>query len=100
MSHRPQYCSNNDSGNCIDGSKTLREGIPFLGGHRFFALEPLMRQAGVDLAFWAHEHSYERLFPTFASKVYKGSEEEPYTNPGATVHIITGSAGCKENHDG
>nr|KAG5704433.1 hypothetical protein BaRGS_024288 [Batillaria attramentaria] len=32
------------------------------------------------------------------SIVYNGSFEEPYTNPGAPVHIITGSAGCQENH--
>ena len=24
---------------------------------------------------------------------------EPYTNPGATVHITSGSAGCREKHD-
>ena len=24
----------------------------------------------------------------------------PYTDPGATVHLVTGSAGCREKHDG
>ena len=28
-----------------------------------------------------------------------GSVAEPYTNPRAPVHIITGSAGCQEKHD-
>lgn len=32
-------------------------------------------------------------------KVYNGSKEEPYRNPGAPVHIITGSAGCKEGRE-
>ena len=32
-------------------------------------------------------------------KVKNGSLSEPYTNPGAPVHIITGSAGCQEKHD-
>ena len=27
-----------------------------------FALEPLLYEYGVDLAIWAHEHSYERLW--------------------------------------
>ncbi|XP_077560900.1 acid phosphatase type 7-like [Haemaphysalis longicornis] len=31
--------------------------------------------------------------------VYNGSAENPYTNPGAPVHIITGSAGCQEKLD-
>ncbi|KAI7804956.1 putative iron/zinc purple acid phosphatase-like protein-like, partial [Triplophysa rosa] len=36
----------------------------------------------------------------FQSYVYNGSFEEPYVNPKAPVHIITGSAGCREKHDG
>jgi len=31
--------------------------------------------------------------------VYNGSYEEPYTNYKAPVHIITGSAGCKEGRE-
>lgn len=33
------------------------------------------------------------------SQVYNGSTEEPYTNPGAPVHIVTGSAGCQEGRE-
>lgn len=43
--------------------------------------------------------SYERLFPIYNYQVYNGSYEAPYTNPRAPVHIITGSAGCKEKTD-
>lgn len=72
--------------------------------------------AGVDLELWAHEHTYERLWPVygdkvgsrlgarplgsnaslrplcFASQVCNGSAEQPYVDPRAPVHIITGSA--------
>lgn len=48
---------------------------------------------------WAHEHSYERLWPIYNFTVLNGSYESPYTNPRAPVHIVTGSAGCSEIHD-
>lgn len=48
---------------------------------------------------YAHEHSYERLFPIYDYKNLNGSTEEPYRNPRGPVHIVTGSAGCKEIHD-
>lgn len=57
-----------------------------------FALEDLFYKYGVDLEFWAHEHSYERMWPLYDYKVYNGSREEPYTNPKAPVHIVVGSA--------
>ena len=45
----------------------------------------------VDLAIWAHEHDWERLWPVYDWKVVNGTEN-PYTDPKAPVHIITGSA--------
>ena len=72
---------------------------------------------------WAHEHSYERLLPTYNRKVVPSPHPEaPYSQPRATVHITTGqhfsllifsnfsngkfhfilypgSAGCREKHD-
>ncbi len=36
---------------------------------------------------WAHEHSYERLWPIYDYKVLKGSTNDPYRNPKAPVHI-------------
>ncbi|CAB1330857.1 unnamed protein product [Coregonus sp. 'balchen'] len=62
-------------------------------------LEDLLYLYGVDLELWAHEHTYERLWPVYGYKVFNGSMEQPYVNPKAPVHIITGSAGCRENHD-
>lgn len=44
------------------------------------------------MALWAHEHSYERLWPVYNRVVMNGSFDEPYTNPKAIVHVTTGSA--------
>ncbi|XP_076441742.1 acid phosphatase type 7-like [Babylonia areolata] len=96
MAHRPMYCSNNDQDDCTKHQSVLRTGVPAFG---FPGLEPLFYKYGVDLSLWAHEHSYERLWPLYDYKMYNGSTAEPYTNPGAPVHIITGSAGCQEKHD-
>jgi len=55
-------------------------------------MEKLLYDYGVDLAIWAHEHSYERLWPLYDYNIQNGSYAEPYRNPRAPVHIITGSA--------
>ena len=55
-------------------------------------LEQLFYEQGVDLEIWAHEHEYQRIFPLYNYTLCKGSEKEPYKNPRAPVHIITGSA--------
>ena len=44
-------------------------------------LEELFYRYGVDLEIWAHEHSYERLWPIYDYNVYNGSYENPYVNP-------------------
>ena len=56
------------------------------------ALEPLAFKYGVDVLIWGHEHSYERLWPVYNYNVYNGSMDQPYHNPVAPVHIISGSA--------
>lgn len=47
------------------------------------AFEDLLIEYEVDLAFWAHYHSYERTCP-----MQKGQ-----CTPGAPVHIVVGTAG-------
>ena len=61
--HRPMYCTNADRDDCTKFETKTRVGLPKWG------LEPLLAQYGVDLAVWAHEHSYERLLPTYNRKV-------------------------------
>lgn len=94
--HRPMYCSNLNEDDCTYHQTFVRVGLPFLN---WFGLEDLFYNYGVDLEIWAHEHSYERLWPIYNYTVYNGSTEEPYRNPGAPVHIITGSAGCEEGRE-
>uniref|UniRef100_A0A8C8RLR8 Purple acid phosphatase n=1 Tax=Pelusios castaneus TaxID=367368 RepID=A0A8C8RLR8_9SAUR len=95
MGHRPMYCSNNDLDDCTKHESIVRQGLP----EHQYGLEDLFYKYGVDLELWAHEHSYERLWPVYNYQVYNGSTAAPYTHPRAPVHIITGSAGCKERLD-
>uniref|UniRef100_A0A8C9TZE8 Purple acid phosphatase n=1 Tax=Scleropages formosus TaxID=113540 RepID=A0A8C9TZE8_SCLFO len=98
MGHRPMYCSNNDHDDCTKFESLML----LLSPHITKLPQPLLNAnfARVDLELWAHEHTYERLWPVYGFMVYNGSREEPYVNPKAPVHIITGSAGCREKHDG
>jgi acid phosphatase type 7 len=94
--HRPMYCSNENGDDCTHHETLLRVGLPFF---HFFGLEDLFYKYGVDVELWAHEHSYERLWPIYDYKVYNGSYEQPYVNPKAPIHVVTGSAGCKEGRE-
>lgn len=98
MGHRPMYCSDDDQDDCTKFDSFVRLGRndtkPPAPG-----LEDLFFLHGVDVELWAHEHTYERLWPVYGNKVFNGSTDQPYVNPKAPVHIITGSAGCREKHD-
>ncbi|KAL9954279.1 hypothetical protein ACROYT_G041794 [Oculina patagonica] len=96
MGHKPMYCDNDDGDYCKLTNRVIRKGIT---SKHLFGLEDLFYKYGVDVTLWAHEHSYERLWPLYNMQVCNGSWEEPYTNPCAPVHIITGSAGCTSKHD-
>ncbi|KAL7063639.1 hypothetical protein AAHC03_01148 [Spirometra sp. Aus1] len=103
FSHRPMYCSNSDdSEHCPNPENRIRVGFPILSGYYrdyVLGLEKLFFEQGVDIVFAAHEHSYERCFPVFNLKVCNASAHDPYDNPTAPVHIVSGSAGCKEGED-
>lgn len=94
--HRPMYCSNDNGDDCSKYASAVRKGLPVIGG---FGLEDLFYQYGVDIEIWAHEHCYERMWPLYDFKVFNGSLEEPYRNPRAPVHIITGAAGNIEGRE-
>ncbi|PAV80856.1 hypothetical protein WR25_17076 [Diploscapter pachys] len=95
MGHRPMYCSDFDGDDCTLYESIIRTGLPVTHA---YCLEKLFYDQGVDLELWAHEHTYERLWPTYNRTVYNGTHQ-PYLDPPAPVHVITGSAGCRENTD-
>ncbi|CAI5450098.1 unnamed protein product [Caenorhabditis angaria] len=95
MGHRPMYCSDFDGDDCTKFESVIRTGLPLTHA---YALEKLFYEQGVDVQLYAHEHTYERLWPVYNRTVYNNTDA-PYVNPPAPVHIITGSAGCRENTD-
>ncbi|CAJ0589582.1 unnamed protein product, partial [Cylicocyclus nassatus] len=95
FAHRPMYCSDLDGDDCTKYESIIRTGLPRTHA---YGLEKLFYEYGVDVEIWAHEHTYERLWPVYNRTVYNGTSM-PYKNPLAPVHIISGSAGCRENTD-
>jgi hypothetical protein len=98
--HRPMYCSPTIypiQDDCVNMNALSRVGIPSL---HLYGLEDLLMENGVDLSIWAHQHSYERMWPIYNYTILNGtaSESDPYHNPRAVVHVTTGSAGCREKH--
>ena len=90
LAHRPMY---SDEIRFKPDSQLIREGLPIINK---YGLEDLLHSHAVDVQFYGHEHKYQRLWPVYRKTVLNGSTDEPYTDPGASVHIVTGSAGCKE----
>ena len=58
------------------------------------ALEPIFMSHGVDIAFEAHEHSVEIVYPINNGTV----TGRDFVGPKAPVHWITGAAGCNEDY--
>ena len=64
---------------CVSADYVVSLGIQTL-------LEDLLHEYKVDLAFWAHLHSYERTCAMYKNECIKGG----------TVHIVIGTAGKDE----
>lgn len=93
--HRPMYCSpNDDKDDCHFENTRTQTGL-YVNGSLIGGMEELLVKYNVDLAFWAHEHAYQRTYPVYKYKTYKNTSD-PYFNPMAPVHVLTGSAGCQE----
>ena len=88
-SHRPMVCSSiNFQRDCFFRDCRVRVGMP---DTHDYAMEILLMQYNVDLIFWGHTHNYERFLPFYDYDTYPGMPEDPYMNPKAPVHIISGS---------
>ncbi|UYV74649.1 ACP7, partial [Cordylochernes scorpioides] len=87
LTHRAMYCSTNDTDDCRYVTNRARVGHPKWG----YGLEPVLQHYGVDLHYAGHEHTYERLYPVYNYKVYNGSNDAPYTNARAPIHVISGN---------
>nr|BAN20525.1 purple acid phosphatase, putative [Riptortus pedestris] len=94
--HKPMYCSNVWMDDCAFKTAKVRVGLPGKKWYEY-GLEELFYNAGVDLEFWGHQHSYERLWPVYDYQVKNGSTENPNTNPKGPIQITTGVAGSKYN---
>jgi len=96
--HRPLYCSNVDSlTDCMSDTELLRKGPGGMYGFEAaFSVRPL------DIYFAAHEHSYERTYPVSNGGTVDWKSvatNNLYVSPAAPVHIVAGSAGCREYFD-
>ncbi|EFO91230.1 hypothetical protein CRE_17699 [Caenorhabditis remanei] len=95
MFHRPWYCSTRSSGGCDDPTDMLsRKGTADLPG-----LEKLLKDYKVDMVFYGHKHTYERMWPIYDKVGYKSGDAGHIKNAKAPVYILTGSAGC-HTHEG
>ncbi|CAH8842439.1 unnamed protein product [Trichobilharzia szidati] len=106
MGHRPMYCSNNfDPMHCDFVDNIVRTGFDISQRHHYpktylMGLEDLFYEYGVDVIIAGHEHSYERFWPVYNRTVCNStSSENPYKNPNAPVHIVSGAAGSDEGRD-
>ena len=113
--HRPMYCNvpahnatTNTTG-CDGEQEQSRNGATGLPGSTSgaepgssdFAIEDLLFEYGVDLAFYGHVHDYTRYLPAYNDSVTDdySSDLSNYTNPSATVHFTVGGAGNPEMTD-
>ena len=100
MGHKPMYTASTFPG-CID---TRGEGEQAGGqnegteGALTAELEELFVDSKVDVSFYGHIHSYNRMFPVKANgtQVERGPAEQRrvYHKPSAPVHMMIGMAGA------
>ena len=86
--HRPLWTSTRGSGPACNTTEQ--------SGMRA-AFEQVLHEAGVDLVLSGHVHNYERTWPIYNGTVLNGSTPEPYTDPGAAVHMVSAAGGNGES---
>jgi acid phosphatase type 7 len=99
--HRGLYCS--CDGDCNTVATRMRAGIPIPNLGMKYGLEELLYKYGVDMWINGHEHNYERMYDIAPKETYtylSGYTTQTTTDPPATIYIVTGDAGNRENHEG
>jgi len=82
--HRPLYCTNHRGQDVPHGNGVLRAQV-----------EATLVSHGVDLVLQAHEHDYERSWPTA-----KGMPtQHHYQSPTAPVYVVNGAGGNREGNE-
>ena len=82
--HRPLYCTNHHGQDVPHGNGVLRSQI-----------EQILIEHRVDLVLQAHEHGYERSWPT----AHGTPAQHNYTSPAAPVYIVNGAGGNREANE-
>ena len=112
--HRPMYCTWPDRNGVCDGEhEASRQGLMStcspLDGHLCtkrrgapsnLSVEALLHKHGVDVAIFGHIHIYSRSWPVYDEHVLASGGLDAYTDPPATVHMVTGAGGNREMKTG
>ena len=94
MGHKPMYTASTYSGELgTRGNPAAGEGTE---GQLTAELEELFVAHAVDVSFYGHIHSYNRMFPVKANGTYveRGADAKVYRAPKAPVHMMIGMAGA------
>ena len=89
------YCSSQHYGDCRPDN-LIRTGYQ----NKYYNLENLFFQQGVDLQIYGHMHNYERMYPIYNFTFEKVPDPSLYDDPKYPVHFVSGSAGNREIHPG
>jgi len=93
--HRPMYCSATHGTDCYTNN-SIRTGYK----NKYYNLENLFYQYGVDIQIYGHTHDYERLYPVFNLTYQKLDNPSLLKDVIYPIHIVSGSAGNREKHPG
>ena len=93
MGHKPMYTASTYGG-CISTRDNPESGEG-TEGQLTHELEKLFVDHSVDVSFYGHIHSYNRMYPTKQNGTYvEDTNKQVYRNPKAPVHMMVGMSGA------
>lgn len=95
--HRPMYVSSDFNDTTLDFSDLA------VMDQLILNIEPILQRYQVNVAFWGHNHVYQRMTAVAQNCVVEESKEMTmdgetwnyYDTPQATVHMLVGNAGAR-----